>query len=139
MWLLGTDWASISLKQGYTIPCLWRSGNVFPGDPEATPIVLYWLSQARPPFPQQCHSKTNPRDHASAKVRQSYVIAAPHGYKWIWNDTCCTDKSSSSDLLEAVNSTFRYSLAEACYAFPGDVPGDGTTSPSGKTDDIGGG
>ena len=27
-------------------------------------------------------------------------------YEWIWNDTRCIDKSSSSDPLEAVNSTF---------------------------------
>ena len=69
---------------------------------------------------------TNPRDHASAKVRQSCVIAERHGYKWIWNDTCCIDKSSSSDLSEAINSMYQYySLAEVCYAFLEDVPSDG--------------
>ncbi|KAI1791142.1 HET-domain-containing protein [Ganoderma leucocontextum] len=69
---------------------------------------------------------TNPRDHASPKIRQSCAIAERHGYKWIWNDTCCIDKSSSSDLSEAINSMYQYySLAEVCYAFLEDVPGDG--------------
>ena len=69
---------------------------------------------------------TNSRDYASSKVRQSCTIAERHGYKWIWNDTCCIDKSSSSDLSEAINSMYHYySHAEVCYAFLEDVPSDG--------------
>ena len=66
---------------------------------------------------------TNPRDSASDKVRQCCIVAERHGYPWIWNDTCCIDKSSSSELSEAINSMFRYySLAKACYAYLRDVP-----------------
>ena len=69
---------------------------------------------------------TNSRDYASSKVRQSCTIAERHGYKWIWNDTCCIDKSSSFDLSEVINSMYQYySLAEVCYAFLEDVPKDG--------------
>nr|VWO95731.1 C-24(28) sterol reductase [Ganoderma boninense] len=65
----------------------------------------------------------NPRDFASAKIRESCILAERHGYKWIWNDTCCIDKRSSSELSEAINSMYRYySLAEVCYAYLRDVP-----------------
>ncbi|TBU45283.1 hypothetical protein BD309DRAFT_918148 [Dichomitus squalens] len=65
---------------------------------------------------------TVPRDLASEKIRESCIIAERHGHKWIWNDTCCIDKSSSSELSEAINSMYRYySLARICYAYLRDV------------------
>ena len=64
----------------------------------------------------------NPRDLATAKVRESCILAQRHGYRWLWNDTCCIDKASSSELSEAINSMFLwYSLAEVCYAYLHDV------------------
>ena len=66
---------------------------------------------------------TNPRDFASEKIRQSCLIAESHGYSWIWIDTCCIDKTSSSELSEALNSMFHYySSAAVCYAYLRDVP-----------------
>ncbi|KJX97208.1 hypothetical protein TI39_contig530g00002 [Zymoseptoria brevis] len=42
---------------------------------------------------------------------------------WIWIDTCCIDKRSSSELSEAINSMMRwYSNAVICLAFLWDVP-----------------
>ncbi len=65
----------------------------------------------------------NPRDLSSTKVRESCTLAEKHGYKWIWNDACCIDKTSSSELSEAINSMFSYySHADVCYAFLKDVP-----------------
>ncbi|KAM5533026.1 hypothetical protein V8D89_013294 [Ganoderma adspersum] len=65
----------------------------------------------------------NPRDRASVKVRQCCIIASSHGCKWIWNDTCCINKDSSSELSEAINSMFRYySLAKVCFAYLYNVP-----------------
>lgn len=69
------------------------------------------------------HSQsTNPRDHVSEKIRQSCIIAKDAGYKWIWNDTCCIDKRSSSELSEAINSMYTYySSAKVCFAYLADV------------------
>ncbi|TGJ75601.1 hypothetical protein E0Z10_g10972 [Xylaria hypoxylon] len=51
--------------------------------------------------------------------------ALKDGYDWIWVDTCCIDKSSSSELSEAINSMFRwYQDAATCYAHLSDVPDD---------------
>jgi hypothetical protein len=41
----------------------------------------------------------------------------------VWIDSCCIDKSSSSELSEAINSMFLwYSKAQICYAYLNDVP-----------------
>ena len=60
----------------------------------------------------------NPRDLAAPKVQKSCILARRHGYQWIWNDTCCIDKTSSTELSEAINSMFLwYSRAEVCFAY----------------------
>ena len=47
--------------------------------------------------------------------------AVRDGYEWAWNDTCCIDKRSSSELSEAINSMYTwYWDAEICYAFLSD-------------------
>lgn len=49
--------------------------------------------------------------------------AAADGWHWVWIDTCCIDKSNSSELSEAINSMFRwYEAAQICYAYLADVP-----------------
>ena len=64
----------------------------------------------------------NPRDRVCDKIRRCCELAARHGYKWVWIDTCCIDKTSSADLSEAINSMFRYySLAHICYGYLQDV------------------
>ena len=56
------------------------------------------------------------------KIRESCRLAQSHGWKWIWIDTCCIDKTSSAELSEAINSMFRYyALSGICYAFLRDV------------------
>jgi hypothetical protein len=49
--------------------------------------------------------------------------------QYFWVDTCCIDKTSSSELMEAVNSMYRwYQEAKVCFAYLGDVPAE--TAPS---------
>ncbi|RPD76184.1 HET-domain-containing protein [Lentinus tigrinus ALCF2SS1-7] len=74
---------------------------------------------------------TNPRDllHPSDKIRRCCEVAASHGYRWVWIDTCCIDKTSSAELSEAINSMFRwYALAKICYAYLADVSSSELTS-----------
>ena len=48
--------------------------------------------------------------------------AARDGLQHFWMDTCCIDKSSSTELSEAINSMFRwYSDAAKCYVYLSDV------------------
>jgi hypothetical protein len=56
------------------------------------------------------------------KIRGACRRAAIDGFKFIWVDTCCIDKSSSAELSEAINSMFRwYADAGICYAYLSDV------------------
>jgi hypothetical protein len=44
--------------------------------------------------------------------------AAQNGFKWVWMDSCCIDKSSSAELSEAINSMFAwYRDAVVCYVY----------------------
>lgn len=44
------------------------------------------------------------------------------GLQFVWADTCCINKASSSELSEAINSMFRwYQNAAKCYAYLSDV------------------
>ncbi|KAF2807886.1 HET-domain-containing protein [Mytilinidion resinicola] len=48
--------------------------------------------------------------------------ASRDGLSYFWVDTCCIDKSSSSELTEAINSMFRwYRYAAKCYVYLVDV------------------
>lgn len=50
-----------------------------------------------------------------AKLLSTCAQAARDEYDWVWIDTCCIDKSSSSELQEAINSMFRwYQTANIC-------------------------
>ncbi|GMF73816.1 unnamed protein product [Aspergillus oryzae] len=56
------------------------------------------------------------------KIIHTCRQALKDGLEYAWVDTCCIDKSSSSELSEAINSMFRwYGKAAVCYAFLADV------------------
>ncbi|KAI6105261.1 heterokaryon incompatibility protein-domain-containing protein, partial [Pisolithus croceorrhizus] len=56
------------------------------------------------------------------KIIKSCKQAMKDGYEWLWIDTCCIDKRSSSELSEAINSMYRwYQNAQVCYAYLNDV------------------
>ncbi|RPD57978.1 hypothetical protein L226DRAFT_538926 [Lentinus tigrinus ALCF2SS1-7] len=118
MWLLSTDRAELhhftspeSVPGGYAI-----LSHVWDGEEQSF--------QQTQEYKNQCQSTgQNPRDLSTEKVKESCILAEEHGYNWIWNDTCCIDKTSSAELSEAINSMFRYySLADVCYAYLKDVP-----------------
>ncbi|KAH7312593.1 heterokaryon incompatibility protein-domain-containing protein [Stachybotrys elegans] len=60
-----------------------------------------------------------------AKIQQACAQARKHEPKldYAWIDTCCIDKTDSTELAEAINSMFKwYEEAAICYAFLSDVP-----------------
>jgi len=59
------------------------------------------------------------------KIKKACVQARskPYNLKYIWIDTCCIDKRSSSELSEAINSMWHwYALSTLCIAYLADVP-----------------
>ncbi|KAK1754927.1 vegetative incompatibility protein HET-E-1, partial [Echria macrotheca] len=58
------------------------------------------------------------------KVLESARVADSEGFRYVWADTCCIDKSSSAELSEAINSMFQwYRDAAVCYAYINDFDG----------------
>lgn len=56
------------------------------------------------------------------KIKHCCEIAMSDGFKHVWVDTCCIDKTSSSELSEAINSMYRWYLtADVCYVYLSDV------------------
>ncbi|KAI5985512.1 heterokaryon incompatibility protein-domain-containing protein [Pisolithus albus] len=63
------------------------------------------------------------------KIRQSCLQAHCDRLSWLWVDTCCIDKRSSTELSEAINSMYAwYANSDRCYAFLHDL--DSTTFPT---------
>ncbi|TBU26281.1 HET-domain-containing protein [Dichomitus squalens] len=59
----------------------------------------------------------------SPKIREACRVAREAGYDYLWIDSCCIDKTSSSELSEAINSMYLwYGIAKECYAYLADVP-----------------
>jgi hypothetical protein len=57
-----------------------------------------------------------------SKVTGCCKQAASDGWKWVWIDSCCIDKSSSSELSESINSMFKwYQNVKVCYVYLSDV------------------
>ncbi|KAJ8107993.1 hypothetical protein OPT61_g8484 [Boeremia exigua] len=70
-----------------------------------------------------------------AKIVNAAKEAKNLGFRYIWIDTCCIDKSSSAELQEAINSMYRwYRDCEVCIVYLEDVwppktgPGEGQTA-----------
>lgn len=70
------------------------------------------------------HYKTSPKKSASYdKLLKTCRQAEIDNIDYVWVDTCCINKESSSELSESINSMFLwYKEAKVCYAFLNDVP-----------------
>jgi hypothetical protein len=56
------------------------------------------------------------------KLRDACAIARCDSFAYLWADTACIEKTSSTELSEAINSMFRYyKRSERCYAYLDDV------------------
>ncbi|KAJ8463294.1 hypothetical protein ONZ51_g10349 [Trametes cubensis] len=63
------------------------------------------------------------------KIRRFCQTADNHHYEYAWGDSFCIDKTSSSELSEAINSMFDwYRYAGVCYVYLHDVPSVTTTA-----------
>ena len=118
MWLLNTVRAELSLFPG---PAAVPGGYAF--------LSHTWMGEEQSFQDVQALRKMcsqtggNPRDHVSEKIRRCCVLAEDYGHEWVWIDSCCIDKTSSTELSEAINSMFDwYVLSEICFAYLEDVP-----------------
>lgn len=62
------------------------------------------------------------------KVRDFCRLARQDGFSFAWADTCCIDKTSSSELTESINSMFQwYASADICYVHLADLESDASS------------
>ncbi|PPQ76116.1 hypothetical protein CVT26_011671, partial [Gymnopilus dilepis] len=74
---------------------------------------------------QEFSAQTGTEKAGYSKIIRSCAQAALHDFKHIWIDTCCIDKTSSSELSEAINSMYMwYKEANVCYVYLSDVNSD---------------
>ncbi|PIL28754.1 hypothetical protein GSI_08798 [Ganoderma sinense ZZ0214-1] len=95
---------------------LLGSSTILPAEPRG---------EVEAPCPSSITRKSiwDPDSGLSEKIRKACEIARRDGYRYIWVDSSCIDKTSSSELSEAINSMFNwYRDAQICYAFLKDVP-----------------
>lgn len=86
-----------------------------------------------PPFAILSHrwgdDEVSYRDYVKRRVTQGngfqkiigfcdFAKSQPEAHQWVWVDSCCIDKRSSSELTEAINSMYTwYKNATVCYAY----------------------
>ena len=101
-------------------------------DPREVPYAILshvWSKDPRKEMTyQQVESlSVDPRDPIhhpsfSVKIRSFCKAAKDHGFEFGWADSCCIDKTSSSELSEAVTSMYEwYRNADMCFAYLHDV------------------
>ncbi|TBU39339.1 heterokaryon incompatibility protein-domain-containing protein [Dichomitus squalens] len=62
-------------------------------------------------------------DELSRKIREACRVAREAGYRYLWIDSCCIDKTISSELSQSINSMWQwYGRAQVCFAHLADVP-----------------
>lgn len=81
-----------------------------------------WLNTGEPLFDDVSHWKWWLRNWGQGynKLLVFCQKAREYGCEYAWSDTCCINKSSSSELEEAIRSMYRwYSRAEVCITYLG--------------------
>ncbi|EGN92986.1 hypothetical protein SERLA73DRAFT_190375 [Serpula lacrymans var. lacrymans S7.3] len=103
------------------------------GDPETTrrnaisslvkEVVKYailshrWLDKGEPTY-QEMLMEYPPVGPGYDKLGQFCRLAREYGTEFAWSDTCCIDKTSSSELDESIRSMFKwYKTAHICIVF----------------------
>jgi hypothetical protein len=94
----------------------------FFGDDLPPYAILSHRWQADEVLFQHIQNGSAPEKQAYAKLKLCCNQAIKDGLDYVWVDTCCIDKSSSAELIEAINSMFQwYQNAAVCYAYLSDV------------------
>ncbi|KAL8856242.1 MAG: hypothetical protein Q9178_007159 [Gyalolechia marmorata] len=63
-----------------------------------------------------------PYEEGVWKIAGCAFRAETDGFEYIWCDTCCIDKTNSTELSEAINSMYEWYSGQLCYAYLEDGP-----------------
>ncbi|OTA68490.1 hypothetical protein K449DRAFT_363475, partial [Hypoxylon sp. EC38] len=108
----------IRLVDAQTLRMRWfMDGNI----PQYAILSHTWENDQEISYQEMIAISENPAHPAVekrgyAKVVETCQKARRNNIAYAWVDTCCIDKTSSSELSEAINSMYRwYQQAEVCY------------------------
>ena len=74
---------------------------------------------------QKLHEPGSKQLQGYKKIERFCAQALRDGHEYVWVDTCCIDKKSSTELTEAINSMYNWYLrASMCYVYLSDVSVD---------------
>ncbi|EJF58310.1 HET-domain-containing protein [Dichomitus squalens LYAD-421 SS1] len=100
-----------------------RTGQFVEKDPRETRYAI--LSHTWDKVEQTYQDILDIQTSLSLKVREACAVARASSFQYIWINSGCIDKTSSSELSEAINLMYQwYAYAEVCYAYLSDVPSD---------------
>ena len=71
------------------------------------------------------HSRRNLWDRSPGmkKILKCRELANEQGFKWVWIDCCCIDKTNNTEISEAINSMWGwYYHSGLCIVYLADVP-----------------
>ena len=105
------------IQKRYIGECLFPAESPGSGGPAASPpLSAIWKDS-----------------DLSPKILHACAVARNDGYRYLWVDSCCIDKTSSSELSEAINSMYAwYQGADVCYSYLADVPAKPDTREEGS-------
>ncbi|KAF2009888.1 HET-domain-containing protein [Aaosphaeria arxii CBS 175.79] len=117
--ILSHTWGSEEVS--YQEMCWLQRLRILSPDVKANPLFSTLLSiSAGPQMPVA--EEDIKRRKGYIKIVDTATLARSMGVQHIWVDTCCIDKTSSSELQEAINSMYAwYKRAFKCVVFLEDV------------------
>ncbi len=112
---LNTEWGTVTQAKGES-PQLGRHTDSTPGvEKEGDEMAV--LIQSLPHL-----NRAKQKETSWNKIYGCCKEAKALGFSYVWVDTCCINKDSSSELSEAINSMFSwYRNATVCIAYLSDV------------------
>lgn len=94
-----------------------RVENVAPDDKPDYAILSHRWTDEEVTFQEIATTKGKAKA-GYTKITACCAAARDNGISHVWIDTCCIDKTSSTELSEAINSMFQwYRDAKICYAY----------------------
>lgn len=94
----------------------------FVGRPPGYAILSHTWGKGEVTFQDFYYPESRERLRGFAKIKAACQQAQRENIGYAWVDSCCIDKTSSSELGEAINSMFKwYRDAAVCYAFLEDI------------------
>ncbi|EIW51960.1 HET-domain-containing protein, partial [Trametes versicolor FP-101664 SS1] len=132
-WTGGFEWHPDASKVTYAILShVWRDSGEG-GEQSYDDVLKIQAAVRRDIFTLFRASKASLTEHRelgtifahpelSDKIKGFCKVAREAGFRLVWNDACCIDKTSSAELSEAINSMYEwYRLSDMCYVYLADV------------------